>query len=210
MVIFDCDGVLVDSEAITNRVLSRFLTERGAALTPERCHALFRGTSRSAVEHYMAENGTPLALDWSADFYPEMLAALQNEVTAIDGIRPVLDRLAAAGLQTCVASNGMVAKMEVTLGRTGLLSHFAAALYSAYDVGASKPAPDVFLHAARTHKVKAENCIVIEDSPSGFEAAYRAEMRCLAYAPEGVGPCTALWGARPFQRHADLPTLLGI
>ena len=210
LVIFDCDGVLVDSEHITNRVLADFLNRHGADLTAQSCHDLFAGTSRSAVETYMARNGTPLAPDWSHDIYPNVYAALEAEVTAIDGVAAMLETLTGAGVPVCVASNGMAAKMELTLGRTGLLGYFGTALYSAYDIGASKPAPDVFLHAAHVHKVTAQDCVVIEDSASGFEAAARANMRCLGYAPAGPIAHRTLYGAQPFAQMAHLPGLLGL
>ncbi len=118
--------------------------------------------------------------------------------------------ISSAGIPLCVASNGHLAKMRVTLERSGLLPWFEGNMFSAYDVGASKPAPDVFLHAAEMNGVAPEHCVVVEDSTSGFEAAFNAAMTCFAYDPKTTLKPTNLFGARRLTDLADLPKLLGL
>ncbi|MGC1495563.1 MAG: HAD-IA family hydrolase [Sulfitobacter sp.] len=210
LVIFDCDGVLVNSEPIFNRVLHEFLQSCGAKLSFSKCCNLFTGKSRHDVEHYLTGEGLRIPKDWSVGFYEQALDALKNEVTAVNGVRDVLRKLINAEVPFCVASNGLMAKMEVTLERTKMLPWFEGKMFSAYDVGLSKPAPDVFLHAAKVHDVRPDECVVVEDSASGFEAAANAEMTCLAYLSNEVDPKDNLFGAHKFHEMKVLPTMLGL
>ena len=205
LIIFDCDGVLVDSEPIFNRVLHRFLCAHGAEFSYGETEALFTGKNRFAVEDHMKTLGLNLPDDWSDTFYTSAIETLSREVEPIAGIHSALTQLRTAKIPMCVASNGLHAKMLATLGKTNLLNFFDGKLYSSYDIGAGKPAPDVFLHAAAEHQTAPADCIVIEDSASGFQAAQAAKMRCLAYRPK---PETNLFGAIPFHDMALLPTLL--
>ncbi|WP_293573443.1 HAD-IA family hydrolase [Phaeobacter sp.] len=216
LVIFDCDGVLVNSEPIFNRVLFDHLQSFGATLSFEDCCRRFTGTSRHAVDHYLQQEGLAAPKGWIDAFYRDALAALQTQTEAIPGAVDAVAALTDAGLICCVASNGLQQKMEITLERTGLRDAFGDRLYSAYDLGASKPAPDVFLHAAAANGIPPAACVVIEDSPSGWLAAARAAMACLAYVPAGAthapdAPPTdeTLQGAPRFDDMSDLPALLG-
>jgi beta-phosphoglucomutase-like phosphatase (HAD superfamily) len=110
----------------------------------------------------------------------------------------------------CVASNGVAAKMHVTVEQTGMLPWFKGNIFSAYDVGLSKPAPDIFLHAADAIGIRPEHCLVVEDSASGFEAAANAGMDCFAYIPKGTKPVTNLFGARQFSEMGLLPKILDL
>lgn len=210
LVIFDCDGVIVDSEPIFNRILCDFLNANGANISFSECCTLFVGKNRHDVERYLTDLGTKLPTDWSTGFYAQAFDALAREVVPIKGIKPVLQRLAGSNIPFCVASNGMTSKMDVTLGKTGMLHLFEGNIFSAYDIGKSKPAPDVFLFAADANRVQASDCIVIEDSPSGLQAAQNANMACFAYRPERDGDKVELFGARPFHTMDHLPELLGI
>lgn len=210
LVIFDCDGVLVDSEPIFNRVLHEFLVSCGAELSFLDCCNYFTGKSRQDVETYMSANQLVIPDDWSSIFYRQALEALGREVKPIQGVINVLEKLSNSKVSFCVASNGIAEKMDVTLTRTQMLSYFKENMFSAYDIGQSKPAPDVFLHAARTNGVAPENCVVIEDSRSGFEAASNAKMRCFAYLPNEDGDDLDLFGARRFGDMNELPLLLGL
>ena len=210
LVIFDCDGVLVDSEPIFNRVLHEFLLSCGAELSFSECCNTFTGKNKDAVEDFLSAKGLFIPENWSDQFYRQALEALGREVTPIRGVETVIEELSAAGVKLCVASNGIQAKMEVTLSRTQLLSRFEGNIFSAYDIGLSKPAPDVFLHAAQSNGCQPSDCVVIEDSPSGFEAASNARMRCYAYLPDRESKEPNLFGAYEFNDMSELPNLLGL
>ncbi len=210
LVIFDCDGVLVDSEMIFNRVLHTIISEYGATLTFEESCARFIGTNIENVGNYLTSIGVDLAKDWSDALYERAYHALEKDVQPVPGIQGVLRDLTARQVAFCVASNGQTAKMNTTLGTTGMLPLFRGRMYSAYEVGQSKPAPDVFLAAARANDTAPGQCVVIEDSATGLEAAHNASMRCYAYVPKGHQPPANLFGATRFAQMGDLPGLLGI
>jgi len=210
LVIFDCDGVLVDSEPTFNRVLHAYLLSSGARLSLDKCHSLFIGKSRHDVERYVSDRGLHLPAKWPNDFYDRVLDALRKEVVPIQGAREAVSMISSAGIPLCVASNGLLAKMHVTLERSGLLPWFEGKMYSGYEVGASKPAPDLFLHAAAMNGVAPEHCVVIEDSASGLEAASNAAMTCFAYVPKTTLKPENLFDARRLTDMADLPKLLGL
>lgn len=210
LVIFDCDGVLVNSEPIFNRVLHEFLLSRGAMLTFAQSCSLFTGKSRHDVDQYLMSEGLEVPENWSDEFYENALVALENEVTIIQGVQQVINELTLAKVAFCAASNGLMAKMVVTLGRTQLLSSFEGNMFSAYEIGLSKPAPDVFLYAADANGVQPADCIVVEDSASGFEAAANARMTCFAYLPEESSPAEKLFGAYRFHNMSALPNLIGL
>ena len=207
LIIFDCDGVLVDSEPIFNRVLHETLRQHGANMSLQEVTQTFTGKNRFAVEEHMKTLDLPLPDNWADAFYNKAIDVLSEQVEAIDGIHDALTTIAAHYIPICVASNGLTAKMNATLTKTKLMPFFAGKLYSSYDIGAGKPAPDVFLHAAREHQTAPADCIVVEDSPSGFKAAKAANMRCLAYVPHGTPD---LQGATPFGHMSELPKLLGL
>ncbi|MGB0506705.1 MAG: HAD-IA family hydrolase [Pikeienuella sp.] len=208
LVIFDCDGVLVDSEPIFNRVLYEYLCGCGAALSFVECCTLFTGKSARDVEQYLTDTGLSIPESWPKGFYDQALEALSREVVAMKGALAVLHALGRAEVPFCVASNGLMAKMEVTLARTAILPLVEGNMFSAYEIGQSKPAPDVFLHAAKVNGTAPDRCIVVEDSASGFEAAAAAGMACYAFTPDDSGG--PLFGAVPFRRMAELPELLGL
>ncbi|WP_193748832.1 HAD family hydrolase [Leisingera sp. ANG-Vp] len=210
LVIFDCDGVLVDSEPIFLRVLHRFLLFAGASLSHADCCRQFIGKSKADVEIYLEEQGLAIPADWPDAFYDQAMIELGRDCKAVDGIREVLQALAQSGIPFCAASNGLRDKIEFTLSHTGLLPLFENRIFSAYEVGRSKPAPDVFLHAASLHGIAPERCTVIEDSPSGLEAAQAAGMPCFAYSDTDALPPGRLFGAQPFSAMWQLPALLGL
>ncbi|OIQ38042.1 MAG: hypothetical protein BM558_12380 [Roseobacter sp. MedPE-SW] len=205
LVIFDCDGVLVDSEPIFLRVLHRYLLSAGASLTLETCCAEFIGKSKGDVETYLLTQSLPIPADWPQAFYEKAMEDLERDCKAIDGIEQVLQALIEAQIPFCAASNGLRDKIEFTLSNTGLLHFFEGRIFSAYEVGQSKPAPDVFLHAARELGSAPDRCVVIEDSPSGIQAAKAAEMTCFAY---DVAPAASNVDAHVFSHMRDLPALL--
>lgn len=206
LVIFDCDGVLVDSERIAVRIDVEVLAELGWPLTRDEVIERFLGrTHEYMLGEIEAHLGRSLAAEWER-FEQRYLAAIEAELKAVDGIEDVLDALP---VPTCVASSGSHEKMRRTLGRTGLYERFDGRIFSATEVASGKPAPDLFLHAAARMGVRPEACAVVEDSHHGVAAARAAGMRAFGYAG-GVTP--ADWLAGPgtvvFDDMRELPGLL--
>jgi HAD superfamily hydrolase (TIGR01509 family) len=203
-VIFDCDGVLVDSEQISNRVLAGLLTEIGLPMTPEESVEAFMGRSWKTVEAYAADTrGEPLPDGFRARYLDAMFAAFSEQLVPVPGVIAALD---AIELPSCVASSGSHEKMRVTLGQTGLLERFEGRIFSATEVEHGKPAPDLFLHAAASMGWEPAECAVVEDSPAGVEAGLSAGMTVFGYA--GTTPASRLAGAHVFTDMAELPALL--
>lgn len=187
-VIFDCDGVLVDSERITSRVWAGLLTEIGLPTTTEQSLATYLGNSMARCLEIVTEKlGYAPPDTLLPQFYADVKVALANEVVPVHGIVEVLDALDAAGVGYGVASNGEHEKMRTTLGTTGLLARFEGRRFSAVDVARPKPAPDLFLHAAQTLGFDPARTLVVEDSPLGVQGAFTAGMTVIGYA-ELVSP----------------------
>ena len=210
LVIFDCDGVLVDSEPITNRMMAEDMTKHGLPMTRDEAIELFVGGTIHSVFELARSKGAALPDNWVDDFYERMIETLRKEVTIIPGVEGVLDALDRVGIPYCVASNGPVRKMEATLGATGLWDRLQGRLYSAHDVGVAKPDPGLFLHSALQMRVIPSDAVVIEDSNSGVRAAETARMRCFGYTRDTPEAKLTAHGAIPFDDMADLPALLGI
>ncbi|WP_296744296.1 HAD family phosphatase [Mesorhizobium sp.] len=182
LVIFDCDGVLVDTENLANRRLAEWLSNAGFATTFEYCRKNFSGRSMVSVQKEIeAETEVRLGADfvdrWNAGL-PDLFA---HGVEAIPHVRDFIEKVRAAGIAYCVASSARVSKMHITLGQTGLLPLFEHAMFSSTMVGRGKPFPDLFLHAATTMGFAAADCIVIEDSVAGTQAGIAAGMRVFSY-----------------------------
>lgn len=210
MVIFDCDGVVVDSEPTTARVLISNLSRYGLLLTPQQLSEMFLGGTMMRIEEQAKAMGAKLPDTWLDDTYTEVFAALAEEVEPIPGIVGVLDVLAAANIPVAIGSNGPHRKMHITLSRTGLAHRFGRHVYSREDVERPKPAPDVYLKAAREAGVPPDRCVVIEDSANGAKAAKAANMHCLGFAadtaPERLTPVVD----DVFRSMSELPALLGL
>ncbi len=211
LIVFDCDGVLVDSEPIANRVMAEAIAGLGWPLTTADCIARFKGhhldTVIAAVEDRL---GCPVPEAWLRDLRTATAAAFERELEPVPGVVEVLDAIAASGTAACVASQGPLEKMAVSLGVTGLRARFEGRIFSAYQVAHGKPHPDLFLFAAEAMGVAPRTCVVIEDSPLGVAAAEAAGMDVLGFAPEGDGADLAAAGARLFRDMAELPGLLGL
>ena len=183
--IFDCDGVLVDSELLAADVLAREASAEGYPLTAEDCLARFTGISMARVlELIEAERGRPLPPDFEDRVRAADFAAFATSLRPVEG---VFEMLAALPYRRCVASSGTPAKMRFTLERTGLLPFFAPYLFSASMVARGKPAPDLFLYAARAMNADPAACVVVEDAAAGIAAARAAGMRVLGFA--GAAHC---------------------
>jgi HAD superfamily hydrolase (TIGR01509 family) len=202
LVIFDCDGVLVDSEPLSNRALAEALTAIGRPHTTEECVEKFMGRSWSTCVEILG--GVPEGL--AEDYRARMSEAFERELTTVPGVVEAIDALP-DWVQTCVASSGGHEKIRFSLGLTGLLERFEGRIFSAADVERGKPAPDLFLHAAGRCGVTPGQCVVVEDSPVGIEAAKAAGMRVMGYA--GRTPVETLLHADVvFASMDDLPELL--
>nr|WP_239536825.1 HAD family phosphatase [Arthrobacter roseus] len=213
MIIFDCDGVLVDSETLTTAVEAQLLTELGYPHTVQDVVDQYMGRSAAEVAGLLeAMMGAELADQFDADSTAQIHESFDSSLAVVPGIPALLDALDDNGVRTCVASSGSHAKMKRTLGLTGLRSRFEGRIYSATEVPRGKPAPDIFLHAAASEGVPAEQCVVIEDSVNGVRAARAAGMRVLGYGG-GLSDRAALEaaGAEVFERMDHVwPLLSGV
>lgn len=215
LVIFDCDGVLVDSEPISIGVLTQIIAEAGADIPLDEAYRRFLGHSvRSIVADLAAGNGlavTDLHLETMRE---RLYARFRGELKPVRGIG---EALAALDRPFCVASSSQPERIRLSLGITGLLDRFEPNVFSSTMVARGKPAPDLFLHAARSMGVAPERCIVIEDSPAGIAAARSAGMQVAAFtggshvAPAGLAPVIA--GLQPdavFANMRELPSVLAL
>lgn len=207
-VIFDCDGVVVDSEPMLFEMLSRDLTRFGLPLPIGDLPQIFLGMTLQGLREKANGMGASLPADWCDDFYARLYAELRLGTPLVPGILAVLDALDAAGIPFAMGSNGSAEKMQITLGQHGLTQRFKG-LFSGQSIGKPKPAPDVYLLAAEAMQTAPADCVVIEDSATGARAAARAGMRCYGYAAHG-GDALAAEGAILFSDMKDLPGLLGL
>ncbi|MCH6161870.1 HAD family hydrolase [Streptomyces marispadix] len=209
VVVFDNDGVLVDSEPISNRVLAAYLTELGHPTTYEESIRDYMGAAVHRVHDLVLErSGRRLPEGFDETFHERVFAAFRSELRAVEGVRDVLARLDADGVPYCVASSGSHERIRVALRKTGLYEHFGEErIFSAQDVGRGKPAPDLFLLAAEKMGARPGRCAVVEDSPLGVEAAVAAGMDVYAFA--AMTPRERLAGATAcFSRIEELHALL--
>ena len=207
LLILDCDGVLVDSERITNRVFAQMLKQLGVSVTLEDMFEHFVGREMSQCLDLVAElSGRPVPDEFESNYRVRTRAALLSELTAVPGIEAALDVIE---LPYCVASNGSQEKMRMTLGITGLLSRFEGKLVSATEVLRGKPAPDVFLHAAKKYGASPSACAVVEDTPTGVTAAVAAGMTVFGYAaPTPSARLLAAGACQTFSHMSELPKLI--
>ena len=207
LVIFDCDGVLVDSETIAIRVDQRVLADLGWDLRLDEIVRRFVGKSEADFVAQIEEHlEITLPAGWDDRYQDWYRRAFDLHLHAVDGVEEALDRLR---LPHCVASSGTHSKIRRTLGKTGLLPRFEGKIFSAEDVPRGKPSPDLFLHAADSLGYRPEECAVVEDSVHGVEAARAAGMHVFAFSG-GVTPASALAGRATtvFERMTLLPDLV--
>ncbi|MFF2304502.1 HAD family hydrolase [Streptomyces sp. NPDC058128] len=211
LVIFDNDGVLVDSEPISNTLLAGYLTELGHPTTYEESVRDFMGSAMHRIHELVEErSGQHLPAGFDETFHARVFSAFQAELEAVAGAAEVLKQLAEAGVPYCVASSGSHERIRVGHRKTGLDAWFPDELvFSAEDVGRGKPAPDLFLHAASRMGVAPERCVVVEDSRLGVQAAVAAGMD--VYGFTAMTPEEKLAGAQGFFGAMDeLPAILGL
>ncbi|HWY90974.1 MAG TPA: HAD family hydrolase [Solirubrobacteraceae bacterium] len=212
LVIFDCDGVLVDSEVISNRVLAAMLTEQGLPTTLPQARREYQGLLLADVlANAEVKLGRSLPAAWLARYEVERSEAFRRELEPVAGVAETVERLRSAGLRVCVASQGKLEKTRLSLALTGLDHLFPEhARFSAYSVANGKPAPDLFLYAAATIGVEPAACAVVEDTPSGVEAAIAAGMRAIGYTADSDERALREAGAERLGSLDELPRLLGL
>lgn len=206
LVIFDCDGVLVDSERITNRVFAAMLNDIGLAVTLDDMFDRFVGRSMDqCLEIISSLLGRDVPPGFVAEYRARSSAALLSEVKPVPGIEAALDAL---GLPYCVASNGTLEKMQTTLGITGLWPRFEGSIFSVDDVERGKPFPDLYLLAASRYGVAPARCAVIEDTPTGVTAGIAAGMAVYGYC--ALTPSRRLKEAGAQFTFASMQDLAGL
>ena len=213
LVIFDCDGVLVDSEPIANASFSKALKPHGLDWSVEETMRRLMGRSlKSALEICEAEIGRKLPDDFLETIQAVTYQGFRDApLKAVAGVKDAALALKTASIETCVASSGALKKMRFTLGLTGLWEFFEGRIFSASEVPRGKPFPDLFLHAALRMNTQPFECIVVEDSVPGIQAAKSAGMRGLAYAGASYADRAGLAkaGGQLFDDMRQLPALVG-
>ncbi|MGW2818503.1 HAD family hydrolase [Streptomyces sp. NPDC001415] len=208
LIIFDNDGVLVDSEPISNTILSGYLTELGHPTSYEESLRDYMGAAVHRVHDLIQERtGQVLPADFDETLHARIFAAFERELQPVAGVTDVLGKLVADGVPYCVASSGTHERIRVGHRTAGLDEWFEEEwVFSSEDVGRGKPAPDLFLHAAERMGVAPERCVVVEDSPLGVEAARAAGMD--VYGFTAMTPAERLDGANGY--FDDMGQLLGL
>jgi HAD superfamily hydrolase (TIGR01509 family) len=207
LVIFDCDGVVVDSERIVFDVFGAFIRSLGVHLTEAETRQQFLGRTLAACVTIVERlSGKPVPPEAVVEYIAERDRVLRERVRAVDGIREVLEELT---IPFCIASSGGYDKMGITLGATGLMPLFEGRLFSATEVPRGKPAPDIFLFAAERMGMKPQRTVVVEDTVSGVRAGCAAGMTVLGYVD--LTPAAKLVDAgasTTFTHMRELPALL--
>ncbi|MYX06517.1 HAD-IA family hydrolase [Streptomyces sp. SID8375] len=217
LVIFDNDGVLVDSEPVSNRILADYLTELGHPTTYEDSLRDYMGGAMHRIHEVLLErSGKRLPAGFDESFHARVFEEFRRSLEPVAGVGKVLEKLDADGVPYCVGSSGSHERIRVALTKTGLWERFAGAgsgagarVFSSQDVGRGKPAPDLFLYAAQEMGVVPERCAVVEDSPLGVRAAVAAGMDVYGFTAMTSAEKLAEAGATAlFAQMAELPALL--
>ncbi len=208
--IFDCDGVLVDSEGISNAVLAQALSRLGLGISGDEAHDAYRGMFLTEIAADAERRlGAPLPPDFMERFERDRAEAFRASLRSVPGADDAVQAVRAMGSDVCVASQGRLSKTELTLSLTGLRDLFGPdALFSAHSVGRGKPAPDLFLYAAAQMGAAPAQCTVVEDTMIGVEAALAAGMRAVAYVPDGDVVAFHAAGVETVAALRELPGVL--
>ena len=206
LIIFDCDGVLIDSEGVASTVCARELCELGWEITSQQAQDRFLGMSITDMQPVIeARLGRTLPVTWRASLAQKLVTALGTEAKLIPGAREMLERVNTLGIPWCIASNSSDEELDVKFSRTGISHLTAGRAYSAAGViangGRAKPAPDLFLAAAAGLQTQPQNCLVLEDSVLGVTGAVAAGMPCYGFSPHGDGAPLLAAGARAILKN---------
>lgn len=210
LIIFDCDGVLVDSERLNVEIESEMITAAGWSITPTEVARTFLGTTDDHMfEEIERHIGHALTDEWKSSLHKSYAARFAESLQAVPGITEVLDELEVLGVPVCVATNGTSQKMTRSLTKTNLFDRFTDRCFSAELVERGKPEPDLFFFAAAAMGAAPETCVVVEDSPSGIRAARAAGMHVLAYASDFVSDDMIPFDdVTVFRSMSELPSLI--
>ena len=211
LVIFDCDGVLVDTEAIDDLIVSSLLKEIGLDIEPHEVATKSIGLSDTDMwKQYEKEFGRPLPADMISRHTARVIEAFQKDLKPMPGVKAVVQMLSESAVPICIASNGSIEKMNVTLDITGLIPYFDGNIFSADQVDKGKPDPELFLLAAKTMGFEPGQCVVIEDSRPGVVGALAAGMTVLGYCPNGDTWNLGDLGVTTLSNMSVLPQLIGL
>lgn len=209
LVIFDCDGVLVDSEPVTDQVIQANLARYGLPLSRSEVHNLFVGGTMASAGEEARRRNAKLPANWLDEIYTEVFTALARGVPLMPGIETLLDQLDRAGIATAIASNGPQKKMEITLTPSGLWHRFQGRVFSGHDTGmAPKPAPTMINRIMEKMGTTAARTVFIDDSPNGTAAGIAAGVTTFGLDPDQTRHYHS--DVRPLRRLMDLPPLLGM
>ncbi len=185
LIMLDCDGVLVDTEPTTNQALADNLSGYGMTVTAQDCIEMFVGGTLPGVGDIVRAKGITLPETWVEEIYEAVFESLRAGVPTFPGVMAFLDAADQAGIETCVISNGPMAKMEISLGPSGLWDRMAGRIYSCHEHGPAKPDPGMLLSAAKRFGAEPSECIMVDDSVSGLTAGKRAGATTVAFTPDG-------------------------
>ncbi|HEX2936690.1 MAG TPA: HAD-IA family hydrolase [Bacteroidales bacterium] len=207
-IIFDCDGVLVDSETIANHVLLTMAREHGLRMSLEEAINVFSGRElKDCFRQIEKSISKQLPDDFEKEFRKRTFEAFRNELKPVEGVKEFIDSLNVA---YCVASSGPVEKIRLNLTITGLIDKFENKIFSSYQINSWKPDPGIFLYAAREMSFPVSECIVIEDSKAGVKAGVSGGFRVFGFACENNAKDLENEGATLFYNYKELPALLEI
>ncbi len=208
-VLFDCDGVLADTELLVNRLVAAELSARGWVMDAAEARAQFLGLAWPAMRPLVEARTGPLPRDWERAFGHKIADLLARETVAIPGALEAVHRVAAR-LPVAVASNSSREELATKMARLALTETFGSRVFSFEDVPHPKPAPDIYLAAARACGMDPARCVVVEDSITGVRAGLAAGCVVMGFAHETPPEALQAAGAIPFFDMADLPGLLGL
>jgi HAD superfamily hydrolase (TIGR01509 family) len=203
--IFDCDGVLIDSEHLASRVEAELTSELGLTLSADEAHALFLGkTVDGVLDAIAARTGARPSAAWVYNWAFATAHAFHRELAVVEHLRDAVEQLRDLGHPMAVASQSSLARVRFSLEMTGLAPLFGARIYVTSMVPRPKPAPDIYLFAAHKLGASPADCLVVEDSPAGAAAALAAGMRVVGYAPGDTYAAMKASGARVIRSMAEL------
>lgn len=209
-VLFDCDGVLVDSEPVTDKVIISNLARYGLTVSEAEVTEFFLGGTLAGAGEKARARGADLPDTWVEEIYAETFDALRRGTPVVPGVQDLLDRLDALGIPFGVGSNGPRKKMEITLSQNGLWERCKDKIVSAHDGIPAKPAPDIYLKLAELLGADPARCVVIDDSPAGAQGGLAAGCHVIAFGERTPHALLAPLGVRIARSMSDVAAMLGV